>query len=140
MEIEAFSEGWAQQWCVVLNSRPAYKSAAATWEGAIALVMTRDASAKSDRKAVFVDLWHGDCRAARVASEEDLESARYVLTGVAPAWRDVLSGKLAPLTAVMTGKIKLSRGSMASLVPYAAAARELVLTAVEMGAAFPEGW
>jgi len=140
MPIEAFSEGWAREWCRQLNDRTAYRSAAASWEGSVALVMTRDASARSESKAVFLDLWHGECREARVGTPEDLESATYVLSGTAGAWRSVLSGSLAPLMAVMTGKIRLTRGSTASLMPYAAAARELVATAMDMEAGFPEGW
>jgi putative sterol carrier protein len=140
MAIEVFSEAWARQWCQELNNRPSYQEAAAAWEGSVALVMTRDSSGKSPAKAVFLDLWHGRCRSAHLATEADLAAARYVLSGHMSGWRDVLSGKLAPLTAVMTGKIRLTRGSMGSLVPFAAAARELVNSAVEMDVSFPEGW
>jgi putative sterol carrier protein len=140
MTIEAFSDAWALQWCQVLNNRPSFQHAAAAWEGAVALVMTRDSSSGAATRAVFVDLWHGECRAARSASEEDLEAARYILSGIAPVWRQVLTGKMAPLTAIMTGKLRLTKGSMGALVPYAAAARELVAAAVAMEISFPEGW
>ena len=140
MTIEAFSEAWAAEWCRVLNSRPAYQATAATWEGGVALVMTRDGSETSETRSVFLDLWHGQCRAARLAAPDDLNEARYVLSGTGPAWRGVLSGTIAPLTAVMTGKIRLTKGSMASLVPFAAAARELVVVATEMEVSFPGGW
>ena len=140
MTTEAFSEAWSLEWCQVLNSRPAYQAAAAAWEGAVALVMTRDGSPESEIRAVFLDLWHGACRGARRASTADLESAQYILAGTSQSWRGVLSGKVAPLTAVMTGKIRLTKGSMAALVPLAAAARELVNAAMEMEVTFPEGW
>ena len=140
MAIEAFSEVWAHEWCRVLNGRSAYQTAAATWEGAVALVMTRDGSVSPESRAVFLDLWHGQCRAARIASPDDLDSVRYILSGTAPAWRAVLSGTVAPLTAMMTGKIRLTKGNMASLVPFAAAARELVVAAMEMEVSFPDGW
>ena len=139
MPVEAFSEAWTQEWCQVLNGRPTYQAAAAGWEGPVALVMTRDGSRPTTR-AVYLDLWHGHCRAARIASEADLEEARYILTGSAQAWRGVLSGSMAPLTALMSGQIRLSKGSMASLLPYAAAARELMTAAMEMEITFPEGW
>ena len=140
MTMEAFSEAWGSRWCHVLNNRPTYQTAAAAWEGAVALVMTRDGSPQSETRAVFLDLWHGACREARVATDADLESARYILTGTSQSWRGVLSGKVAPLTAVMTGKIRLTKGSMAALVPFSAAARELVAAAMEMDVTFPEGW
>jgi putative sterol carrier protein len=75
-----------------------------------------------------------------VASAQDLEQASYVLSGTAPAWRDVLTGRTAPLLALMSGRIRLTKGSMAALVPYAAAARELVMAAMEMEVVFPAGW
>jgi putative sterol carrier protein len=140
MAIEAFSDAWSREWCQVLNNRPAYQETAAGWEGAVALIMSRDGSVRSETRAVFLDLWHGACRTARVASESDLEVARFILSGSAQAWRGVLSGKVAPLTAVMTGKIRLTKGSLSALVPYAAAARELLAAAMAMDVSFPEGW
>ena len=139
MPIQAFSEEWAQRWREVLSTRPAYQEAARTWEGSVAVVMTRNGSA-AEKRAIFLDLWHGHCREARVARDDDLESARFVLSGSGAAWRDVLTGRLAPLMAVMSGKIRLTRGSMAALVPYAAAARELLAAAMEMEIEFPSGW
>ena len=140
MSIEAFSEAWAQEWCRVLSGRPGYREAAADWEGSVCLIMTRDSSATSERRAVFVDLWHGECREARAATETDQEQARFVLAARASTWRDVLNGRLAPLMAMMSGKLRLTRGSMANLIPFAGAARELMLAATEMETIFPYDW
>jgi hypothetical protein len=40
----------------------------------------------------------------------------------------------------MTGKLRLTRGSLVALLPYAAMARELIRLAVEMNASIPGGW
>lgn len=140
MTIEVFSETWARKWCDVLNSRSSYREAAKAWEGAVALAMSQSASSDSPQRAVFLDLWHGECRTARLATPEDLVTARYVIAGSAAAWREVLAGRIAPLMAVMSGKIRLTKGSMASLLPMAGAARELVAAALEMEVTFPDGW
>jgi putative sterol carrier protein len=140
MSSEAFTEEWAQRWCQTLNSSPAYRKAAENWEGSVALVMTRNSSSQSDTKAVFLDLWHGECRSARVASQADVDSATYVLSGAAVNWRDVLTGRTPPLMAVMGGKVRLTRGSMAALMPFASAARELVMTVTSIESTFPLGW
>ena len=140
MPTEAFSEAWSREWCQVLNNRPAYQQAAATWEGGVALVMTRDGSPEGESRSVYLDLWHGACRGAWVARPADLEAAHYILSGTSQAWRGVLSGKVAPLTAVMTGKIRLTKGSMGALVPYVSAARELITAAMAMEVSFPDGW
>lgn len=140
MPAEAFSDLWAQEWRETLNSRPAYREAAAGWDGSVALVMTRDGSSNPQRKAVFVDLWQGECREARTATAEDLENARYVLSGTARSWHAVLTGRLAPLMAIMGGKLRLTRGNLATLVPFAAAAKELLAAATQMETEFPDGW
>ena len=140
MPPEVFSAEWAAEWCRQLNQSATYRAAAAGWEGSIALVMVPKGSS-GERRAVFADLWHGECRAARPATEQDLESARFVFTANDAHWRDVLAGKTAPLLAVMTGKIKLTRGSLGALAPFAGAAKELLATAQAIGGTFtkPDG-
>jgi putative sterol carrier protein len=119
----------------VLNQREGYRAAAATWEGAILLVMLGDGAGQERR--VFLDLWHGDCRDARAAGPEDEAAARYVLTGTVAAWQQVLTSAVAPLVAIMTGKLRLSKGSLVELIPYVNAAKELVAAAALVQATFP---
>ena len=110
--------------------------AAATWEGSLALSML-DPTGGADSRAVFVDLWHGTCRAARVAVADDLGGADFVLSGSTETWKRVLRGEVAPLMAIMTGRLTLTRGSLAALIPYAAAAKALVDAAATVPARFP---
>lgn len=135
---EVFTQGWAEAWCTALNASAAYREAAATWEGAVALVMTADAEAGvPDQRAVFLDVARGTCGGARVADDADLAAARYVIEATPSAWQSMLSGAVAPLMALMTGRLRLSRGNFAALLPYANAARELVATAGEVPCRFP---
>jgi putative sterol carrier protein len=134
---DVFSDEWAAACARELNGRPAYRNAAATWEGAIVLQMTGDGERLHDR-AVFLDLWHGQCRAARAVMAGDLDAATYVLTGTIEAWRSVLEGRLAPLLAIMSGKLRITKGSLAGLAPYIGAAKELVGAATAVQTRFPE--
>lgn len=136
MPFPVFSDDWATACADVINKSSAYRAAAATWEGALVLLMTPDAVPGEERR-VYLDLWHGDCRAARAAQLEDETIARYVLAGSESAWRLVLTGKTAPLLAIMTGKLKLAKGSLAELLPYTGAAKELVTAASAIEAIFP---
>ncbi len=136
MPFPVFSDDWATACADVINKSSAYRAAAATWEGALVLLMTPDTVPGEERR-VYLDLWHGDCRAARAAQLEDETSARYVLAGSASAWRLVLTGRTAPLLAIMTGKLKLAKGSLAELLPYTGAAKELVTAASAIEAIFP---
>ena len=122
-----FSAAWARACADAINNRPSYREAAATWEGAVMLVMTPDSAAGvNDERRVFLDLWHGECREARAATAQDEEAARYVMSGAAGDWVKVLSGKLPPLMAIITGRLHLAKGNIVALLPYAHAAKELV--------------
>lgn len=134
MSLDVFSAPWATAFGDALNQNEAYREAAATWEGPLALAMTDDTT---DR-AVFLDLWHGTCRAARVASPDDLEAAAFVIQADTATWRKVLAGGLEPIWGLMSGQLTLARGSIAALVPYGAASKELVASAAGLESHFPD--
>ena len=136
MNPPVFSAPWATACAVAINAAPAYQAAAASWEGAILLEMVPEDVEGSAPHQVYFDLWHGECRAARLASPTDAGAARYVLSGSTSAWEQVLSGRVAPLLAVMTGKLKLTRGSLAELLPYVTAAKELVTAVASVPGVF----
>jgi putative sterol carrier protein len=144
--VEAFSEDWARSWCQALNNDPAFRTAAAAWAGDVTLVMTQSSAPKAPQRAVRVEIRHGECLSAKPApeanhaQEANQTEASYVLTGTGTTWRDVLAGRQNPLTALMTGKLRLTRGSLVTLLPYGVMARELIRLAIEMNASIPEGW
>jgi putative sterol carrier protein len=136
MPVPVFSDSWAAACAAVLNQNAAYRAAAASWEGALLLQMsTNDGVIES--RLVFLDLWHGECRLARSGTPSDEGTARYILAGEHTAWRQVLTGQTPPLMAIMTGKLRLTKGSIMELLPYVAAAKELVLAAATVEATFP---
>lgn len=133
----AFSDPWAKAWGHALKTSPEYQSAAATWEGSIAAVAVVDGTRFG---AVFLDVWHGDCRIARAASDNDLVQASYLLEAAPSAWRDLFEGRLAPVMALLTGRIKVVRGDLATLLPYTAAAKELIRLAGTVPTEYPSDW
>jgi putative sterol carrier protein len=139
MAAELFGEEWARAWGEELSRSEAYRAAAATWEGAMIFGMTPDESlGVGTPRRVLLDLWHGACRAAR-AVEEDLAEVPYVVIGGPAVWKEVLEGTIEPLRALMSGQLKLARGSVARLLPYIAAARELLAAARRIPTEFPSG-
>ncbi len=66
---------------------------------------------------------------------DDLDAAEYLFEARPEVWDELLSGRMAPVMALMTGKLRLMRGSLATLMPYVAAARELIATAGAVTAA-----
>ena len=141
MAAEIFTDDWAALWNDSINGNQEYKKAAAKWEGAIAMLMTADpAMGIAEDRIVIADLWHGDCRGAKAADRGEIESTPYLITAEPAAWKSVLAGKTDPIVGLMGGKLKLAKGSLFALLPYAKAAKELVRSAIEVDTSFPEGW
>ena len=141
MGAEIFTDDWAKLWNDSINANGNYKKAAEKWEGAIAMVMTPDTQMGiPEERMVIADLWHGDCRSAKAASETDLEDTPYLIKAEPAAWKSVLAGKRDPIVGLMGGKLKLAKGSLFALLPYAKAAKELVKSAIEVDTSYPEGW
>lgn len=134
--LPAFSAAWAEAWGRELNANPTYQQVAATWEGDIVLEMAGDDAQVGP--AIYLDLWHGVCRAARAATTADHSTARYLFRAQRDAWRQVLGGKLSPAMAILTGKLRLARGSLADFLPYASAAEALLVTGGAIEATFPD--
>ena len=141
MAAEIFTDDWAQLWNDSINNNQNYKKAAEKWEGAIAMIMTPDPEMGiPEQRIVIADLWHGDCRGAKAADEAELEEAPYLITAEPIAWKSVLAGKTDPIVGLMGGKLKLAKGSLFALLPYAKAAKELVRSAIDVETSFPDGW
>jgi putative sterol carrier protein len=139
MHPDVFTAAWAAAWRRELNASPVYREKAAGWEGAVALQMTADpALGVSEARAVWLDLHHGACREARAATPEDLAAAAYLIDAEPAVWNDVLGGRLSPVGALLGGRLRLLRGSVMSLVPYIAAAQELLVTATLVQQQFPD--
>jgi len=141
MAAEIFTEAWAQLWHEEINANAAYKKAAAKWEGAIGMVMTTNADMGiPSTRIVVADLWHGDSRSAKAIGEEELDQVPFIIEATPENWKKVLSGKLDPIVGLMSKKLKLARGGLFALLPYAKAAKELVNSAISVDTEFPEGW
>lgn len=130
MRFEVFSDAWAEAWRDALNASAAYRDAAARWEGAIVLRLEPGAAA-------WADLHHGECRAARAATPADLAASPFVIRAESATWQRLLAGEIDPIFALMGGKLKLERGSVAALLPFARAAKEMVAAASRVETHFP---
>jgi len=141
MAEEIFTEDWAKIWYDKINENENYKKAATKWEGAIGMLMTADTDMGiPEERLVIADLWHGDCRGAKAATAAELDDTPYLIKATPSAWKSVLAGKTDPIVGLMGGKLKLAKGSMFALLPYAKAAKELVKSAINVETTFPEGW
>ncbi len=141
MPAEIFTADWADAWGDAINDNAEYKKAAAKWEGAIGMIMTVDGDMGiPSERIVIADLWHGDCRSAWAAETGELGDVPYHIKANPTTWKSVLGGKTDPIVGLMGGKLKLAKGSLFALLPYAKAAKELVNSAIAVDTSYPEGW
>jgi putative sterol carrier protein len=138
MANEVFTDDWSAACRERLNERGRFRAVAGSWSSPVALLMRPDPRLGVDReRLVYLELRDGECRVARVATGEDRSRAEFILAADAAQWKRMLEGALDPITAVMMGKLKLERGSLAALLPHAPAARELITAAREVEGVFP---
>ena len=140
MATEILTEAWASAWRDALNNSESYRAAAASWEGPVVVSARAEPDRGIEGRGVFLDLWHGECRAVRLAGEAETQAARYVLIASVFTWTELLGGSLDPVTAVMSGRLELAKGSVMALFPHIAAAKELVAAARSLQATFPIAW
>jgi len=139
MSHEVFTQDWAVAWGEAIRASDGYRTAARRWRWPMVIIMSFGPELDLPERSVFLDLFEGDCREARSATETDWAAVPYVLSGDFHAWKQVLERELDPILALMTGKLKLEKGSLASLIPYVTAAREMVAAAAQVPYRFPAG-
>jgi len=105
------SEAWLQGLQTRLNSDSRYHEIAKNWEGDLFFFIEPDGNLK-ERLTFYLDLWHGTCRNVEYQpSVEAHPNPAFTLTSSYKDLTSILTGKLNPMTAMMTSKLKV-KGSM----------------------------
>lgn len=120
------SDEWLAEFRALVNGSGEYRDASKTWEGDIAFVLEAEPDRGVPHDLVArLDLWHGECRDARMIAEAEAGETPYEIRAPYSRWREVLDGELDPVKGMVQGKLKL-RGDLAEIVRHVRAARELV--------------
>jgi putative sterol carrier protein len=122
------SKEWVDQFVQEINNSAAYANAAKMWEGDVMLVIEGAA-------AVYLDLWHGQCRAAAYLADPNAQSAEFKISASLEKWQKILLGKLDPVQGLMTRQIKLD-GNLVKVMQNVRAAQELVRCATRVETEF----
>jgi putative sterol carrier protein len=133
------TEAWFQALVSLINTSDEYREAAADWEGDIAFLV----EAEPDRGLPadvwgLLDLWHGACRGGGVIEADRGREAAYILRAPYSRWREVVTGELDPIKAMMQGKLKV-QGDLPTIVRQVRAANELVELTQQIPTEFPDG-
>jgi|SRR5919108_2502980 putative sterol carrier protein len=120
------SPEWLDEYVEKINASASYKEAAATWEGDVAYIIEAEPDKDIPEEVVaWLDLWHGECREAKIVPTEEGEKARFVIRAPYSRWKEVILKELDPVKGMMQGKLKL-KGDLPTIVRYVKAANELV--------------
>lgn len=133
-----FTDEWARALGAALEASVPYRDAARRWEGAVCLERTAESGDDASSVAVFLELAHGHCHAARLATAADRQQSRYVIGGPLSAWLKVLRGEEVPTVALMRGHLRLAKGALPMLLAHVSAANALVDVARTISPPEPE--
>lgn len=110
---------WLQELEKKLNSDEKYAKIAKNWEGDLLYYIEPEENLK-EQLTFYLDLWHGTCRSIDYNPEpEKYPKPVFVLRASYNNITAILTGKLDPMTAMMTNKLKVqgSLGYMMRNVP-----------------------
>ena len=135
MAIPFPSDAWVKAMMEDLNNSQAYLDAAKNWEGDFYFVVEPGGSLEKT-VVLYMDLWHGNCRKSFEAADPSSKIPVFRLTGPVGTWKKVMTKKLDPMQAMITGQLKL-QGNMAMVMKNVRAAKELVESCTRIPTDFP---
>src|SRR6266508_1430664 len=125
------SEKWLKGLENKLNSDSRYNEIAKNWEGDLLFLIEPDGNLK-ERLTFYLDLWHGRCRKVEYKPEiANYPTPTFTLTASYKDITSILMGKLNPMTAMMTSKLKV-KGSMGYMMRNVPTVLDFVRVAQEV--------
>lgn len=128
------SAEWLDALCNKLNEDERYSAIARHWEGDLIFDLQPEGHL-TEPVQMYLDLWHGKCgRVAYLSTAADPARAKFVLRSPYGNFAAILLGKLDPMTAMLTSKLKVT-GSLAymmrnvpTVLDFVRCAREITST------------
>lgn len=130
MAIKFGTQEWIQELCDQLNASEVYAQAAANWEGDLIFGILPDEN-YSHPTHYYINLQHGKASEPTLLSGPDERKALFISSAPFSTWKKVLDGRLDPIQAMFSNKIRLI-GSMATVQRTPKATYELVKIAGEI--------
>lgn len=140
MSHEIFGAEFAEAFAKEINASTTYRDEARTWKDPMVFVLLADPALEIEEDmGVYLDLKGGECREARVATEEDRKRTKFVISGTAKVWKDIYDGKVDPVAAFRREMVTVERGSRGILTAYLDASKELLQALRRVDLELPEG-
>jgi putative sterol carrier protein len=122
------SPAWVEQFVKEIERSSTYAEVAKNWEGDVLLVI-------DGGDAVYLDLWHGECRAAEYLADDKSKRAEFRISASMEKWRLILEGKLDAVQGLMTRQVRLE-GNLVKVMKNIKAAQEMVRCATRVETEF----
>ena len=125
------SEEWLEELKTKLNTDSRYAEVAKNWEGDLFFFIEPEGNL-TERLTFYLDLWHGTCRIVEYMPSPDSHlNPTFTLSASYKNITDILTGKLNPMTAMMTSKLKV-KGSMGYMMRNVPTVLDFVRVAQEV--------
>jgi len=124
---------WLADFATKLNQDSRYADVAKNWEGDLAFNI-EPGGTLTEPAILYLDLWHGKCRKAEIVPNLSAIQPKFVLTAPYDNFLRILQGKLDPMQAMMTRKLKV-QGNMGYMMRNVPVVLDFVRCAKEITAA-----
>lgn len=135
--VQFATQEWLDEYRRRINASPAYREAAKTWEGTVAYLFEAEDGRFPRTRCAVMDLWHGECRTARMAEEGEAAGAPFLIRAPYTRWKQVVRRELDPVKGLMQGLLRL-KGDLPTIVRHVRASNHLVTIAAEIPTEFPD--
>ena len=110
--MQIFTDEWGFALKDAINEHPGFEEAAANWKyGTVGFTVRYNDEDRED-VSLFLDIEKGVCRYTMLLSAKDaFRACDFILEGNLQTWEKVFNLEQTSVTAFLTGKLKLSKGS-----------------------------
>lgn len=126
---------WSQELMNRLNADAKFKTTGRKWEGIVNLYVENMPDSEGSQ-VIYIDSWHGECRAVDFNPEEDAKPADFQIKAPIEVWKRVLSQELGPIQAMMSGKVRVY-GNLAYILRHVGSTQRMVEVAATIPTRFP---
>ena len=130
------SQAWLDAFVAAINGSKKYEEAARDWEGDFYFIL-EPGGPVTERKYMYLDLWHGKCRSAEIVEEKDKHKPEFTIAGNLAIWKQIREKKIEATQALLTRQLKLS-GNIGKVMRATGATRELSNATSAVPTIFPE--